>query len=119
MNDFKSQLIQFLTEINFTDNKEAFVDSFLTLCHQKALLELFQTLPQDQVHALQATLSQNDTAQTENALKPYQQQYTQALQNAVQSNLEGMLNAVWPTLTAEELAKFNTSYPPDQTEQKI
>lgn len=98
-----------LTIINYTDHKQRFVDSFLTLCISKTILELLNDLPDSIKRRVQHEL--NLTADPRTLLpiiEPYlsKQIYGHRLETVTSELFEDYIKTILLTLTPYQSAKL-------------
>lgn len=125
MNDPKTILLGILDIIGYSEDKEKFAAEFLQNVSAQALLDLFNTLPQDKKDQIQGQLTSvgGNPQELEQVLKTYftQAQIQDALQNASKNAVTEYMKAIDSTLSETQktnIANFakelNQNNPPAQ-----
>lgn len=126
MNDPKAILLRILDTIGYSEDREKFATEFLQNVTHQALIDLFNTLPQDKKdQAKEQIKSVGDNPQAlEQVLKTYftQSQIQDALQNASKNAVAEYIKTIDPTLSetqrtnlmnfSKELNQTNSSTQP-------
>lgn len=106
--DPKQIILQVLEIIGYEDDKEKFANKFLSLCLQKALVNLTQELPQDKQDQLTQRMSLTAPDQMQNLLSQYfpKEKFETAVKEASRSTFEEYLKTIIPTLNEEQRSKL-------------
>ncbi len=103
MNDPKAILLKILDIIGYSDDKDKFATEFLQNVSLQALLDLFNTLPQDKKDQLQQKIANigQDAAKMQEELKAFftEGQLEQAVENASKNAVTEYMKAINPTLS--------------------
>ncbi len=106
-------LIKILTTIDYTDNKEEFVNQFIINIHLQAFLDLISTLPIDRQEEFKLTLARNSkyADKIKRILSTYfsQAQIQESFEVASKDSIEKYIKAINDTLSnhqRQELAKL-------------
>lgn len=94
--------------IGYSGDKEKFANKFIELCHQKAVVDLYSSLPQDKQINLQQEISKReDLAQVQRIFKKYfsEAAYAAALKKSTQVNFEDYILSVFPKISSERQNK--------------
>ena len=111
----KDNLLETLTIIGYTDDRDKFAEEFLNLCQQQAFLNLIQKLPKDKREELEKELSQGNSSQKlQEIIRKYFsiKKYTEALEEVTEKAFMGYIEKVLPILSASQknnLQKFLSS----------
>lgn len=99
-------LLKILEIIGYSDNKNEFVDEFLKNIQMQSVIDLIQSLPQDQQSQIKKQLSvnPNDPNKAADVLKSYfnNEQIQEALKNASKTAMEEYIKAINPTLSSTQ-----------------
>ena len=103
MTDPKTILLRILDIIGYSEDKDKFATEFLQNVSLQALLDLFNTLPQDKKDQLQQKIVSvgNDTAKIQVELKVYftPSQMEQAIEGSAKNAVTEYVKAIDPTLS--------------------
>src|SRR3989344_1658092 len=103
MNEPKAILLRILDIIGYSEDKEKFATEFFQNVSLQALLDLFNTLPQDKKDQLQQKIASlgSDAAKVQGELKAYftDSQLEQAIENSAQNAVTEYMKAIDPTLS--------------------
>lgn len=103
MNDPKVTLHKILDIIGYSEDREKFSTEFLQNVSAQALLDLFNTLPQDKKDQLQQKITSlgNDTVKMQEELKVYftEEQIQQAIENSAKNAMQEYIKTIQPTLS--------------------
>jgi hypothetical protein len=122
MNDFKTILLEILTIINYTDDKEAFIAEFIKNLQVQSVQDLIQALPADKLEAIKTQLSavSNDPQKASEVMKSYfsEEQLRESVKNVARSAVSDYLTAIDNTLSdalrenlTKALEKYSSSQP--------
>lgn len=102
-------ILNILDTIGYEDDKEKFANDFLTLCLQKAILNLSKELSQDKQDQLIQRISLISQDQMEQLILEYfpQEKLGEAMKVSTKSTLEEYINTVTPTLSKDQEDKLN------------
>ena len=102
---YKNIFLKVLDLIGYNDDKEQFISQFISLCQQKAAVDLIGSLPEEKKKLLGQQISQNTASeQVQKILSQYftGQQYTKALEQATANNFKEYLEKITPTLSTDQ-----------------
>ena len=103
MNDPKQIILKVLDIIGYTNDRDKFAAEFLQNVSLQALLDLFNTLPQDKKDQLQQKLTDigSDAVKMQEELKNYfaQAQLEQAIENSAKNAVTEYIKTIDPTLS--------------------
>ena len=111
--DPKDIILNILTIIGFTDDKEAAADEFIQNCEKQALLDILVALPVEKQDALKRQLAGvKDQDQQKAIIAEYvsSEQYQESLQKASATAFEGLIEEVIPTLSKEQTDKLQSYF---------
>lgn len=104
--DPKQILLQVLTIIDYADEKEAFAEEFLQICHEQAMADLLTSLTEEQKKVLQRT---TDIQTTLAQIIP-SEQLNKALKEATKIQFQDYLKTIKPSLSQVQKDKLNTFF---------
>lgn len=109
MADLKDKVIIKLLElIDYSGDKEKFANSFIEICQQEAIADLYSSLPKDKQIKLQQEISeQEDLTKVQQVFKKYFSgaDYGEALKKSTQANFEDYIQSVFPQISDEQQNK--------------
>ena len=110
MNEFKLFLNNFLDLINYPDDKQEFINKFLSAIYLETIEELIKTLPQDKQAVISQTL---ESAKTPEFLQQFvkthfdQTIFNQTLQKTSQKLFSEYIETISDTLSEEQKDKLS------------
>lgn len=109
MEELKNRLIEMLEAINYNDDKVLFSNAFLAVCHKNAVKELIKELPEGKADELASELENKKYQSLEEGLVSYisKDRYMELFKEALRTNIGGVMDAVLPTLSEDQLSKFD------------
>ena len=103
MNDAKTILLKILDIISYSEDREKFTAEFFQTVSLQALLDLFNTLPQDKKDQFQQKIQgiENDAVQMQEELKKYftQNQIEQTIETSARNAVTEYIKTIEPTLS--------------------
>ncbi|OGH17974.1 MAG: hypothetical protein A3C22_00965 [Candidatus Levybacteria bacterium RIFCSPHIGHO2_02_FULL_37_10] len=103
MTDPKTIVFGILDIIGYSEDKEKFATEFLQTVSLQALLDLFNTLPQDKKDQFQQKIQgiENDAVQMQEELKKYftQNQIEQTIETSARNAVTEYIKTIEPTLS--------------------
>ena len=106
MNNPQAILIRILEIIGYTENKEKFAAEFLQNVSLQSLLNLFNTLPQDQKDKIQQQIisAGNNPSAVQEVLKTYftDLQMKEAVESSAKNAMQEYIKAIDNTLSEEQ-----------------
>lgn len=106
MTDPKQILLRILEIIGYSEDKDKFATEFLQNVSLQALLDLFNTLPQDKKDQIQQqmTSANNDASKIQQVLNQFftQDQLAQAIENSSKNAVTEYIKTIEPTLSEEQ-----------------
>ena len=110
----RSILLRILDIIGYTEDKDKFATEFLQNVSLQALLDLFNTLPQDKKDQLQQKIAQvgQDAAKMREELKVYftEPQLEQAIENSAKNAVTEYIKTIEPTLSDPQKTALTTYF---------
>ena len=106
MTDPKQILLRILEIIGYSEDKDKFATEFLQNVSFQALLDLFNTLPQDKKDQIQQqiTNANNDISKVQQALSQFftEDQISKSIENSSKNAVEEYIKTIEPTLSQEQ-----------------
>ncbi len=108
--DPKQIILQVLGIIGYEGDKDKYANDFLSLCLQKALVDLMRELPQDKQDQLTQRMSLITPDKMETLLLEYfpKEKFETAVKEASRSTFEEYLKTIIPTLNEDQHSKLET-----------
>ena len=106
---YETFLIQLLEAIEYAEDQEKFVDEFIKNVRLKSLLNLMETLPEEQQTVMQETLTQATKPEDVEQLLTTSftnEQRKEAFNQAAQAEIQLFLQSLQPTLTDTQRQKL-------------
>ncbi|VVB85921.1 Uncharacterised protein [uncultured archaeon] len=107
-------LLQILKIIDYSDNKEAFVEEFIKNIHLQSLSYLISTLSPDKQEEVKTelTMNKNNSDKVASTLNAYfsQSQMQDALKNASKSAMTEYIKTINPTLSATQKQQLSKAF---------
>ena len=123
-NDPKKIISELLEIIGYTDDKESYVNSFIEICYQKALLDLIVKLSEEKQQQLNQRLSLTPVDEKRKLYEEYfpKEEIDEAIENAGKETFEEFIKSVEPTLNDDQrnkLGDYLNSLSPQPVSAKI
>ncbi len=118
MDEIRNFLKKILDLISYSDNKDAFIDKFIDVCHQQTLLSLINELPPEKkAQFVQQTKDNSNPEQINSVIKDYfsDDQYNQALTKTANEGFKAFLEEVSQSLSQtqkDQLTEFLATQKP-------
>jgi hypothetical protein len=106
---YKDILIKILEAIEYTDDKEAFVNDFTQMVESQSVVDLISGLPDDKKELIKSDLSTASTPEHANeTMKKYftEEQTNQAINKSVQMAISAWMQAIGTTLSDVQKEKI-------------
>jgi len=102
--DFKSVIEKVLTLVGYQDDKDAFVNEFMSLCMRKSLADYGELLPEERKKILQQILQESDPSKVKEEIEPYitTEEFGKILTQNTQMLLQDYFQTIMPTLSEEQ-----------------
>jgi hypothetical protein len=102
--DPKETLLKVLEIIEYPESKDQFVNEFIVVCKQQAIINLISNLPEDEQERLKEQSAQTDSAAL---LKSFHElftdiEYEEALTNSTAQTFKQFLETIIPYLNKEQ-----------------
>lgn len=125
MNDVRTMLLKILDLIDYSEDKEKFSAEFLRNVNLQALLDLFNTLPQDKKDQIQQQITSigNNPLAIQETLRAHfaDSQLQEAIKNSTKNAVTEYMKAINPTLSETQRTnimnmahELNQNNPPAQ-----